>query len=292
VPFVPHDAALWVAQAPLQHTPFDPQTPVVQSVPPIAGLHPWPGKPFPTHTPLAQWFPLEHCVFAVQDVAHTLPLHTYAPHDAVMDPVQLPFPSHSPAVFAIPFVHEAAKHVVLVPHFSHTPLLHFPSSPQLASVVALQMTRGSVAPFFALPQAPFCPPVSAAEQAWQAPLQGESQQKPSTQNPDVHTPAYRHVDPCGAPLPMGPSKELSCPASAPPEPLPPPTPLTPPVPVEPRPEPAEIPLVPLGCPVLADSNWRVVCAHASRLVAARTSTDPILLPRLMTTPRAAFVTSI
>jgi hypothetical protein len=49
-----------------------------------------------------------------------------------------------------------------------------------------------------LPQLPFAPePFFAAEQAWHAPAQGASQQKPSTQLPVPHSLAAVQASPAG-----------------------------------------------------------------------------------------------
>jgi hypothetical protein len=70
-----------------------------------------------------------------------------------------------------------------------------PSVPQLEDAVAAQTPRGSVAPSSTLLHAPFAAPVSAAEHAWQAPLQVVSQQKPSTQKPLAHWLDEAHAEP-------------------------------------------------------------------------------------------------
>jgi hypothetical protein len=121
VPLVPHDAAPWSGHAAAQQTPFDPQTPLVQSDPPPAALHPVPGPPSPTHIPPVQWLPLAQSAPEVQLVLQLVPLQRYAPHDIVVDPAQVPLPSHWPAVLSIPPAQEASTQAVPIAQCSQAP---------------------------------------------------------------------------------------------------------------------------------------------------------------------------
>jgi hypothetical protein len=175
-PFVPQLDAASAAHALPQHTPFEPHTPDVQSAPFIDGSHPAPGPPLPTHTPLAQWLPLEQSDVTVQLVAHVVPLHAYAPHAVVTAPAQFPLPSQRPAVTWEPAVHAAGEHVVDAPYFAQLPVLQVPSVPQLAAGWFAHTWRGSGVPSSASAHVPLGAPVSVSEHASHAPVHGALQQ--------------------------------------------------------------------------------------------------------------------
>jgi len=98
------------------------------------------------------------------------------------------------ALVCIPAVHWLVQ---LVPEgqSAQAPAVHVPSVPQVVSAVTTQMPRGSLSPLVTFTHLPFMLPVSAAEQAWQAVLHAELQQKPSTQKPSAHWLAALHVAP-------------------------------------------------------------------------------------------------
>jgi hypothetical protein len=108
-------------------------------------------------------------------------------------PLHVPAPSQEPVVTAIP--PEQTAHEVPAGQLSQAPALHLPSVPQLDASVTAQTPRGSLSPSITVLQVPFAAPVRAAEQAWQAPVQAESQQKPSTQYPPRHWLDEAHAEP-------------------------------------------------------------------------------------------------
>jgi hypothetical protein len=162
----------------------------------VAPLPSWPLKPPPQHwtaPPVVSaqvWYDP-----TVTALAFTQPPSQQKAPEAQLEivPLHTPAPSQAPAVVAVPPEH--TLHAVPEGQRSHAPALHLPSVPQLAEAVAAQSPRGSVLPSVALAQVPFAPPVRAAEQAWQAPAQAVSQQKPSTQEPLRHWSAAAHAAP-------------------------------------------------------------------------------------------------
>ena len=98
----------------------------------------------------------------------------------------MPAPSQARAGVSVPPEHDAAAHTLPAGQSRHAPARHVPSVPQVDAAFAAQRPRGSAVPSVTVPQAPSAPPVSAAEQAWQAPAHAVPQQKPSTQKPLAH----------------------------------------------------------------------------------------------------------
>jgi hypothetical protein len=109
--------------------------------------------------------PLAHSALPVQVVKQLAPLHRKAPHDATIEPVQLPLPSQAPALVCIPPAHDAVTQAVPDAQSLHAPPSHVPTLPQVAAAVVPQMPRGSVVPLVALAHVPFVPPVCSAEHA-------------------------------------------------------------------------------------------------------------------------------
>jgi hypothetical protein len=95
----------------------------------------------------------------------------------------------------LPPEHEPAPHTVPDGQSLQAPPLHLPSVPQVDAAVAAQRSRGSLLPSVATLHVPFTPPVSAAEQAWQASVHILSQQNPSTQKVLAHWAADAHAEP-------------------------------------------------------------------------------------------------
>src|SRR3954470_11158205 len=99
--------------------------------------------------------------------------------------MQAPAPSQERPVCMPPEQEVVPKAVPLMYFWQAPTPSQTPLRPQDGPPSSGQSASGSVPSVTAL-QVPLAPPVLAAEQAWQVPLQGASQQKPSTQLPDVH----------------------------------------------------------------------------------------------------------
>jgi len=99
--------------------------------------------------------------------------------------LQVPTPSHVPAVFNRSPVHDGTTHTVSAAYFAHEPKpSHAPVWPQLAAPASLQTPRGSGLPESTGQHVPNRP-------VWlhetHAPLHSSEQHTPSTQKPDSHS---------------------------------------------------------------------------------------------------------
>lgn len=118
-------------------------------------------------------------------VWHCGPAQLKPLHDTGCDPWQFPLPSQVFPAMALPFVHDAFPQEVPGGVSSQTPPgAQLPSLPQ--GGFEPHSCRGSAVVAMASEQVPFAPMLKALEHAWQAELQAESQQKPSTQWPFKH----------------------------------------------------------------------------------------------------------
>lgn len=141
--------------------------------------------------PVAQSSPDAH------EVLHMLVAgsHLYDPQLCVSEVGQLPLPSQLAAFVSVedPVGQEAARHAVLVPHLRQAPWpLQKPSLPQVASAAGGQPLFGSLPPSGMLVQTPSDP---VSEQLRQTPVQSLSQQTPSMQLFDWHSPRSVHEAP-------------------------------------------------------------------------------------------------
>jgi hypothetical protein len=122
----------------------------------------------------------------------------------ICEPVQAPEPLQVAAVVRdAPTQEMVALQAVLLPQSSQEPPEHLPSVRQVAWPVVGQ--AASAVPSTTGPQVPSVPDaLSAAEQAWQAPLHCVVQHTPSVQNPLVQSPPAAHM----APVPSFPMHTL------------------------------------------------------------------------------------
>jgi ribonuclease E len=118
--------------------------------------------------------------------------HTNGVQLVVVAAGQLPAPSQLAAAVATPDAQLAARHEVVAGALAQAPpAAQAPVLPHGGAAVQ----RASVAPVVTLAQVPLAPPVLAAEQAVQAPVQAVLQQNPSTQAPVAHWLAAVQVPP-------------------------------------------------------------------------------------------------
>jgi hypothetical protein len=125
--------------------------------------------------------------------------------DCIVAGGQLPSPSQKAASDSAlaPAGQEAARQRVLVPHCRQAPApLQRPSLPQLLSADGAQPPWGSLPPAATLVQVPSAPGTAQLLQVWP---QREPQQTPSTQKPEVHSPASLQA----LPLPLVPQRPLA-----------------------------------------------------------------------------------
>lgn len=129
----------------------------------------------------------------VQFVRQPLPEQAKPLHDVIVAAVHAPLPSHLRVEVTVPSVQLAAPQVTDVD--ANTQPVPVPSQalPQVPAAHAARVPWGTC-PAASVAQWPTEP---ARSQAWQEPLQAESQQTPSTHCPDVHCPALVHLLPLG-----------------------------------------------------------------------------------------------
>ena len=103
--------------------------------------------------------------------------------------------SHALVCSSVPR-HVGPPHEVPAAYLRHAPApSHSPSPPQVAGASGTQSSSGSV-PFAIAPHAPSLPdPFFAALHASQVPAHADSQQTPSAQKPERHSPAEEHAAP-------------------------------------------------------------------------------------------------
>ena len=176
-------------------------------------LHAWqvPAHVVLQHTPSTQ-LPLVHSALMEQALplpssAHApAPLHVVAPVHSFAGSVFAGTFEHVPTLPATlhawhvplqvelqqyPSTQFALRHSVAVAHTSPVTFLHTDAE---QTCVPAHSLSGSV-PFVMAAHVPFVPPVFAAEQAWQAPVHVELQQKPSTHAPLEHSAFAEHAAP-------------------------------------------------------------------------------------------------
>jgi hypothetical protein len=139
------------------------------------------------------WALVEHVVKQAVE-----PLQTYGLHACSACAMQAPVELQVEGGVNTLDTHFAFAHIVPTAYFSHPKLpSHLPSVPQVAAPMSVHTARGSAVPFrIGL----HCPGVEDRLQLRQAPVQELSQQRPSTQKVDWHSPPAAH----GWPLSLGP----------------------------------------------------------------------------------------
>jgi hypothetical protein len=119
--------------------------------------------------------------FDAQDVRHAVGPHTYCKHELVLAAWQVPAPSQVAGDVYVETEHDSGAQVVPTIHRRQPPLpSHVPSRPQVEAGSTGHSLSGSVPPTIGR-QRPFAAAVFALEQAAHAPLQADSQHRPSTQ---------------------------------------------------------------------------------------------------------------
>jgi hypothetical protein len=179
------------AQALLQHTPST-QLLEVQSLP---MAHAAPLSSFSPQRPVVrlQVTPM-HWVFPVQAIRHEVPFaQANAPgQGAAVAAVQVPVPSQVRAGVRLPAAQIAAAQLVPDVVLAQAPLRHNPVLPQGG---AAGRHAASAVPLVTALHVPTLPVLL---QAWQAPVQVELQQTPSTQLPDVQSVPSAQLFPFGS----------------------------------------------------------------------------------------------
>jgi hypothetical protein len=82
-------------------------------------VHAAPLARWATQRPPSQVFPVAQSAAVVHEVAHTAPLHAYAPHIVGVAAGQAPMPSQVAAVTAAPIAQPAMRHAVVVSGYVH-----------------------------------------------------------------------------------------------------------------------------------------------------------------------------
>jgi hypothetical protein len=128
-------------------------------------------------------------------LAHVDPEHTNGAHDVAAAAEQVPLPLHRRAGVAEALLQVAGAQTALVPCRRQSPApSQVPSVPQEASLLVAHWLRGS-APARTGLQLPLARPVSLAAQDMHLPVQGESQQIPAEQLPDLQSVPVAHWPP-------------------------------------------------------------------------------------------------
>jgi hypothetical protein len=144
------------------------------------------------HVPAEQKSALMQSVSAVHVVLHAVAPHISGEQLVVTADGHAPAPLQFAAAVAMPPVQLATRHDTVATATAHRPpLAQAPVFPHGGAATQ----RLSVPPAVTGAQVPLAPPVRAAEHALQDVLHAASQQKPSTQKPDVHWLFAVHVPP-------------------------------------------------------------------------------------------------
>ena len=127
--------------------------------------------------------PLTQSVSAAQVVLQAVAPQTSGAQVAVTAVGQAPLRLQLAAAVAVPLAQLAARQEVVAGATAQVPVaVQAPVFPQGGAATQ----RASVVPATTLAQVPLVPPVLAAEQAVQLPVQALLQKNPSTHAPDVH----------------------------------------------------------------------------------------------------------
>ena len=134
-------------------------------------------------TPDEQKSPVMQSVSAVQVVLQAVAPQMNGVQLVVVAAGQVPVPVQVAAAVATPLAQLAARQAVVAGATAQAPApLQVPVLPQGGAATQ----RASASPVTVLAQVPAVPPVLAAEQPMQVPVQAVLQQTPSTQKPEVH----------------------------------------------------------------------------------------------------------
>lgn len=146
------------------------------------------------HIPFWQMLPIEQSSLVVQLVRHAVSPHAYGAHGTSLVAGQVPIPSQVAGRVAVPFIHAAARHDVVLGGYTQAVRLvplQLPPHDVPAPVHAARIPRGTPVAAVHVPTLP------SRLHASHCPLQPVLQHTPSTQLPLLHSRVAEHVPPLG-----------------------------------------------------------------------------------------------